>query len=258
MDPVFGLAGKRALVVGGGLGIGRETARLLASQGAEIAVLDLELARADAVAKELQAAGHKACAIAADVSDAADAERAVKLAASKLDGLDILVNIVGRNSMRTGLADIKPEDFELLLSRNLRHHLYTSGAFARELRSAGRKGVVVMVASIAGILAAPTTGPYGSTKAALISMTKTMAVEWGSLGIRVNAVAPGVTWTDRNQWGEDVQAKARRAVPMGRIGDQSEIAKVILFLASDLSSYMTGQIVVADGGLTILTAFDGP
>ena len=258
MDTLFGLAGKRAIVVGGGLGIGRESARLLASQGAAIAVLDLEQARADEVADELKAAGHKACAIGADMTQPKDAEAAVKLASKNLGGLDILVNIVGRNSMRTGLADVQPEELELLLSRNLRHHVYTSGAFAREQRAAGRGGAVVMVASISGILAAPTTGAYGATKAALISLTKTMAVEWAPLGIRVNAVAPGITWTDRNQWGADVQEKARRTVPMGRIGHQTEIAKAALFLASDLASYMTGQTIVADGGLTILAAFDGP
>ncbi len=258
MDTLFGLAGKHALVVGGGLGIGRETARLLAGQGAAVAVLDLDQSRADAVADELKAAGHQACALAADMTQSKEAAAAVQLAAKNLGGLDVLVNIVGRNSMRTGLADLQPEQFELLLSRNLRHHLYTSGAFAREQRAAGRGGAVVMVASIAGVLAAPTTGGYGATKAALISLTKTMAVEWAPFGIRVNSVAPGITWTDRNQWGAEIQERARRTVPMGRIGNQAEIAKTALFLASDLASYITGQTLVADGGLTILAAFDGP
>lgn len=258
MDSIFGVAGKRALVVGGGLGIGRESARLLASQGAEIAVLDIDRSRADAVVDELRSAGHRACPIAADVSQAGEAEQAVKRAAASLGGLDILVNIVGRNGTRTGLADLQPEEFEMLLSQNLRHHLYTSGAFARGQRAAGRGAAIVMVASTTGILAGPTTSAYGATKAALISLTRSMAVEWAPLGIRVNSVAPGITRTDRNPWGEEVQRKARHAVPMGRIGDQSEIAKVVLFLASDLSSYITGQTIVADGGLTILSAFDAP
>ena len=258
MDPVFGLQGKRALVVGGGLGIGRESARLLAAQGASIAVLDLDPARAEAMADELRKAGKNACAVGADMSDPAAADAAVREAADKLGGLDILVNIVGRNSMRTDLADIAPEQFELLLSRNLRHHLYTSGAFTRLLRERKQGGAIVMVASVAGLVASPGLGGYAATKAALISMTKTMSAEWGPLGIRVNAVAPGVTWTDRNQWGEEVQAQARKSVPLGRIGDQKEIARVILFLASDLASYVTGQTVVADGGATVVTAFDAP
>ncbi len=258
MDPVFGLLGKRALVVGGGLGIGRESARLLAAQGASIAVLDLDPARAEVMADELRKAGTTACAVGADMSDPAAADAAVREAADKLGGLDILVNIVGRNSMRTDLADIAPEQFELLLSRNLRHHLYTSGAFTRLLRAQKKSGAIVMVASVAGLVASPGLGGYAATKAALISMTKTMSAEWGPLGIRVNAVAPGVTWTDRNQWGEEVQAQARKSVPLGRIGDQTEIARVILFLASDLASYVTGQTVVADGGATVVTAFDAP
>ncbi len=258
MDLVFGLLGKRALVVGGGLGIGRESARLLAAQGASIAVLDLDPARAEAMADELRKAGTNACAVGADMSDPAAADAAVREAADKLGGLDILVNIVGRNSMRTDLADIAPEQFELLLSRNLRHHLYTSGAFTRLLRAQKKSGAIVMVASVAGLVASPGLGGYAATKAALISMTKTMSAEWGPLGIRVNAVAPGVTWTDRNQWGEEVQAQARKSVPLGRIGDQTEIARVILFLASDLASYVTGQTVVADGGATVVTAFDAP
>jgi len=258
MDPVFGLQGKRALVVGGGFGIGRESARLLAAQGVSIAVLDLDAARAETMAEELRRSGATACAVGADVSVPEAAATAVQEADEKLGGLDILVNIVGRNSMRTDLADIAPEQFELLLSRNLRHHLYTSGAFTRVLRARKQPGAIVMVASVAGLVGAPGLGGYAASKAALISMTKTMSAEWGPLGIRVNAVAPGVTWTDRNQWGADVQEQARKSVPMGRIGDQKEIARVILFLASDLASYVTGQTVVADGGATVVTAFDAP
>ena len=254
---LFKLGGKKALVVGGGLGIGRATARLLSGAGASVAVLDMDPARAEAVSAELRASGGIACAVSEDVSLAEGAEAAVSKAAAGLGGLDILVNIVGRNSVTEGVADVKPEQFELLLSRNLRHHLYTSGAFARRQRAEKIGGAVVMVASIAGILSAPGAGPYGATKAALISLTKTMAVEWAPLGIRVNSVAPGITWTDRNQWGQDIQDRAKRTIPMGRIGHQDEIARAALFLASDMASYITGQILVADGGMTIVSAYDG-
>jgi len=254
---LFKLAGKKALVVGGGLGIGRATARLLSGAGASVAVLDMDPARAETVAGELRSSGGGACAVSEDVSLPEGAEAAISKAAEGLDGLDILVNIVGRNSVTEGVADVTPEQFELLLSRNLRHHLYTSGAFARRQREAGIGGAVVMVASIAGILSAPGAGPYGATKAALISLTKTMAVEWAPLGIRVNSVAPGITWTDRNQWGQDIQDRAKRTIPMGRIGHQDEIARAALFLASDMASYITGQILVADGGMTIVAAYDG-
>ena len=258
MNSIFGLQGKRALIVGGGLGIGRACARLFAAQGASVGVVDLNTSRAQAVASELQAAGHLACSAAADVCQPLEAERAVKAVAAALGGIDILVNIVGQANAHCDLADLSPEQLERTLALNLKQHVYTCGAFVRQQRSTNTGGAIVMAASIAGVLSAPGRAPYGAAKAGLMSLTKTLAVECGPLGIRVNGVAPGMVQTDRSQKSAAVRERTRRTIPMGRIGDQNEIARVVLFLASDLSSYVTGQTLVADGGMTILAAYDGP
>jgi len=245
MDDLFGIQGKKALVIGGGLGMGRATARLLSQAGAQVAVVDLEPDRANAVAAEI-----KAVAITADVTRRDEAERAVAQADSLLGGLDLMMNMVGRNTY-VSLMEMTEEQLETVLSRNLRHHLYCETAFARTLQAAGHGGAIVNVSSVSGLHASTNHAAYGFAKAALISLTKTMAIEWAPLGIRVNSIAPGSTRTDRNNHSAESEAEAGKIIPLGRYGDQTEVAKVALFLLSDLSSYVTGQTIVMDGGITI-------
>ncbi len=252
MDDLFGLQGKKAIVVGGGYGMGRATARILAKAGAAIAIVDVDADRSAAEAATLTAEGHRAIALTADVTQPDHAVRVVAEAEQGLGGLDVLVNIVGRNTW-VPVLDMDPETLETVLSRNLRHHVYLGQAFARTLRAAGHGGQIVMVSSVSGLQASPNHAAYGASKAALISLTKSMAAEWGPLGIRVNSIAPGTTRTDRNQWNPEIEARAAQTVPLGRVGDQTEIAKAALFLASDLASYVTGQTLVVDGGATMLS-----
>lgn len=252
MADLFGLQGKKAIVVGGGYGMGRATARVLAGVGAAIAIVDLDPDRSAAEAAALNAGGHRAIALSADVSLPDQAARAVAQAEQGLGGLNILVNIVGRSTW-VSVLDMDPETLETVLSRNLRHHVYVGQAFAAALRAAGHGGQIVMVSSVTGLQAAPNHAAYGASKAALISLTKSMAAEWGPLGIRVNSIAPGTTRTDRNPWNPEIEARAAQIVPLGRLGDQSEIANTALFLASELSSYITGQTLVVDGGATLLS-----
>ncbi|MSQ27527.1 MAG: glucose 1-dehydrogenase [Dehalococcoidia bacterium] len=252
MNDLFGLTGKKAIVIGGGYGMGRAAARLLAEAGAAIAVVDLDAGRSAAEAADLMAKGHRAIGLTADVSRPHEAARVVAEAEQGLSGLDILVNIVGRNTW-VPVLDMDPETLETVLSRNLKHHFYLGQAFAKTLRASGHGGQIVMVSSVSGVQAAPNHAAYGASKAALISLTKSMAAEWGPLGIRVNSIAPGTTRTDRNQWTPEIEARAAQTVPLGRVGDQTEIAKAALFLASDLASYITGQTLVVDGGATILS-----
>ena len=250
-NDLFGLAGKHAVVIGGGYGMGRATARLLSSLGVAVAVVDVDPARAREEAEALALGGATAVPVAADVTQPAEAERAMAEAWSGLGGFDVMVNIVGRNSW-SALVDMEPDLLETVLSRNLRHHFYLGKAFVRALRDDGRSGSIVMVASVSGTRASPNHAAYGASKAALISLTKSMAAEWGPLGIRVNAIAPGTTRTDRNQWSAEIEQRTARVVPLGRVGDQTEIAKAAVFLASDLASYVTGHTLVVDGGATIL------
>jgi NAD(P)-dependent dehydrogenase (short-subunit alcohol dehydrogenase family) len=251
-DDLFGLTGKRAVIVGGGLGIGRASAQILAKVGAAIAVVDVDAERARAVAEDIERRGGRAIPIVADVLDPAQGSRAIEEAASGLNGLDILVNVVGR-SRYSPILELSDNSFAEDLARNMGYVFRGCKAFAGLLDRLGNGGAIVNIASVAGLLGAPGNAGYGAAKAALISLTRSMAVEWAPRGVRVNCVAPGIIATDH--WlasrGAAAQEEAERrsaAIPMGRLGDQSEVAKVVLFLASDLSSYITGETIVIDGG----------
>jgi NAD(P)-dependent dehydrogenase (short-subunit alcohol dehydrogenase family) len=249
---LFGLAGKSAVIVGGGLGIGRASAEILARVGAAIAVVDVDPERARAVATNIEERGGRALSVVADVLDPVQGSGAIEEAASGLGGLDILVNVVGR-SRYSPILDLSEDSFTEDLARNMGYVFRGCKTFAGLLDRSGRDGVIVNIASVAGLLGAPGNAGYGAAKAALISLTRSMAVEWAPRGVRVNCVAPGIIATDH--WlasrGEGAAAEAERrsaAIPMGRLGDQWEVAKAVLFLASDLSSYVTGETLVLDGG----------
>lgn len=247
---LFGLAGKKALIVGGGLGMGRESARLLALAGASLAIVDIEEGRAQAVAAEIVSRGGQAVPIVADALDRTQVEGVLRRVVRELGDLDLLVTIVGMPTV-TPLIAMTDDAFETDLTRNLRYVFWWARGFAQLLDELHHGGVIVSVASVSGLQASPNRGAYGAAKAGLISLTKTMAVEWGGRGIRVNSVAPGATTTDRVQRPPDVNARLSEFIPLGRPGDQTDIAKAVLFLASDLSGYITGQTLVVDGGATI-------
>ena len=242
---LFGLRERRALVVGGGFGMGRRSALLLANVGAHLVIVDRDPERARGVAAEVTATGRRGVAHAADVTNAADAQRAVEDSIASLGGLDVLVNVVGL-SQSASLLDLTAEQLDAAFAHNFRQHLYVATAFARAFDS--DRGAIVMVNSTAGVRAAVTRAAYGASKAALASLTVTMALEWGPRGIRVNGVAPGITRTDRSTHSAEDETRLSVNIPLRRIGDQMDVAKTILFLASDLASYVTGQTLVVDGG----------
>jgi 3-oxoacyl-[acyl-carrier protein] reductase len=256
-DDLLQLRERSALVVGGGLGIGKATVDLLAAAGMKVAVLDRERERAEAVAAGVCGRGGVAIAITADILDAASAASSVDRAGEELGGLDVLVNVVGL-AVRSTLLEMSEEEFDLDLSRNLRYQFRFGRAFARQRGSSGGGRTIVNIASVGGLNASPGLAAYGASKAALISLTKTMAAEWAPLDIRVNSIAPGSIITDRFQGTPELNAARAAAIPLGRLGDQAEIAKVVLFLASDLASYVTGHTLVVDGGVTSLSALPRP
>jgi NAD(P)-dependent dehydrogenase (short-subunit alcohol dehydrogenase family) len=251
---LLGLQGKKAVVVGGGLGMGKEAARLLAEAGASVAVVDVDQSRASGIAAGITDAGGKAIAIAADALDKDQAADALRRASAELGGLDVLVTIVGMPS-RGHLLDLSEETIDLDLERNMRYVLRWTKPFANLLGEQQNTGTVVCIASVSGLQGAANHGAYGAAKAALISLVKTMAIEWGPRGIRVNAIAPGATTTDRVQRPDEINAGLSESIPLGRPGEQMDIAKVVLFLASDLASYITGQTIVVDGGATIKPSY---
>lgn len=252
-DDLFGIRGHGILVVGGGAGIGAATCRHLAAAGAKVAVADVDLERAEAVAGDL--AGSAApVALAADVTRPDAARQLVHDAAAGLGRLDAVVNIVGVAGWGP-LLDMELEQWHLDLERNLTHHLVIATEAARLMIEAGTRGSIAMVASVSGLYGAPSHAAYGAAKAGVMSLARSMANEWGPHGIRVNAVAPDIIATPRVVDGftergiTDIDAIARAdGTPLGRWGKPEEIAGPLLFLVSDLSSFVTGQTIVVDGG----------
>jgi 2-deoxy-D-gluconate 3-dehydrogenase len=250
---VLGLEGKRSLVLGGGYGIGKESALLLARAGAPVVVADLDRARAEASAAEIAALGVATHALDGDVTDRATAERLVDDAAAFHGGLDVVINMIGFAAWGT-LFELDDDTWELDLSRNLRHHLWTGRAAARHMIDQGTGGALALVASVSGIYGAPQHAAYGAAKAGVMSLTRTMATEWGRHGIRVNAVAPDMIATPRMKeqqahFEESGAERARNSIqPLGRMGEAAEIAGPLVFLVSDLASFITGQTLVVDGG----------
>jgi 3-oxoacyl-[acyl-carrier protein] reductase len=254
MNDLFGLEGQPALVVGGGYGIGRATARSLAHVGARVAVADIDAARAHDVASELGA--H---AVVGDVTTEAGANHVVDEAHAALGGLTRVANIVGLANM-TAFIDTEVADWETQLRTNLLQHMLVCHAAGRHMLAEGG-GAIAMVASVSGIYGARNHAAYGVAKAGVMSLARTLSDEWAGRGIRVNTVAPDVIATPRlveraGASADEViagfDATAReQGVPMGRFGRPEEIAGPLLFLLSDLSSFMTGQCLIVDGGSMI-------
>jgi NAD(P)-dependent dehydrogenase (short-subunit alcohol dehydrogenase family) len=253
VEPIIfnGLKDKSALVVGGGFGMGRATARLLCAQGARVCVLDADAERVDATSRELSATG-----ICADICEPGAARDAVKRAVAEMGGLDILINVVGKGRQVRGAeltAQMQREVFEI----NYLHHVEFCAAFGQYRIEAGKPGAITMVSSLAGLRPFPGEAAYGAAKAALNSLTASLAVEWGPHQIRVNAVAPGVVRTDRNTYEGPRGEALARSIPLGRLGDQEDIAAAIVFLSSDAASFITGQTLLVDGGAASFLQFWG-
>ena len=253
MNAILGLEGQPALVVGGGFGIGRATAILLAKAGARVAVADLDPERAAEVAREVD--GHP---LVGDVTTEAGARALVDEANEVLGGLTRLANIVGRVEMLE-FEDTTPDLWEAQIRLNLLQQMYVCYAAGRHMRASG--GSIAMVASVSGIYGARRHVAYGAAKAGVLSLARSLADEWGPYGVRVNTVAPDINATPRilansNEPVEEALARmdARAAadgVPLRRCGRPEEVAGPLLFLLSDLSSFMTGQCLVSDGGTMV-------
>lgn len=256
---LLGLNGKVAIVWGGGQGMGESSALYLGRAGCRLAVVDISAERAaDAVAR-LVAQGCNAIPLTADITDENDVERATGEAETALGPIDVMVTIVGASSWKP-LLDVTDEDWNREFDLNLKSVLYSARAAARRMLSAGRPGTIIAVNSVSGLTSAPFHAPYGAAKSGLMNLVRSMAVEWGP-DIRINAIAPGTIITQRlpRQDSEDDPASPfRRRLPMQRRGTTDEIGKGVLFMASDLASYVTGQTLAVDGGWMAAWMFDVP
>jgi NAD(P)-dependent dehydrogenase (short-subunit alcohol dehydrogenase family) len=251
-DPL--LAGRAAVVAGGGRGIGEATARLLAAAGAAVAVVDLEAERADAVTSDIVTAGGTAIAVPADVLEEDQAAPIVGAAVTAFGGLDIVVNVAGgMNAYATWqpLPAWTAAEWDAVVGLNLRYHfLLCRAAIPRMVERGG--GSIVNITSISGVFGAPNHTAYGAAKAGLIHLTKSLALEGGRYGIRVNAVSPGavVTPATANRLTPERQEEMARTTPLQRPGAPDDIARAVLFFASPLAGYVTGQMLLVDGGVS--------
>ncbi len=240
-----------AVVTGGGSGIGEAVVRGLVAEGASVVVVDVNEAAAQRVADGL-GVGRQACAAALDVSDRTRVDALMTEAADRFGRLDVLVNCAGVRGVGS-VMDVEPDPWRRVHAVNLEGTLNACQSFARLASQAGRPAAIVNVSSMAGIMGIPNRASYVSSKHAIIGLTRALAMEVGPLGIRVNAVAPGMIRTPMTEvmfQDPDDERRIRASQPLGREGRAEEVAAAILFLASDQASFVTGAILPVDGGFS--------
>lgn len=252
---LFQLKGRGAIVTGAGRGLGKAMSLALAQAGAHVAVFDINLEDAEATAREISASGVNTFSAQIDVTDAEQVQHGVQMASQKLGSLDILVNNAGVTS-RSPFEDLEQQDWERVLNVNLGGIYQCSRWMAKHLIDHNKPGVIINIASISGFVG--NRGGYNShycaTKGGVIALTRSLAVEWAPHKIRVNAIAPGYFVTPMTDRLKNINRafydELIGRVPLGRFGNASDLAGAVVYLASDASAYVTGHILVIDGGYT--------
>jgi NAD(P)-dependent dehydrogenase (short-subunit alcohol dehydrogenase family) len=248
------LTGKVALVTGGGGGIGRATALAYAREGAKVAVVDIDGGAARNVAEAVSALGGETIALATDVSSSEQVAAMVEQVVVRFGRLDIAFNNAGIDIEHEPLALTSEETFDKLMSVNVKGvWLCMKYEILQMLKQGG--GAIVNTSSVGGLIGAPRQPIYGTTKHAVLGMTKAAALEYGRKGIRINAVCPGVIRTEMMERAieRDPRRKAHieQAHPIGRVGEAEDIANAVVFLSSDAAAFMIGHSMVVDGGYTV-------
>ncbi|MDG2242131.1 MAG: SDR family oxidoreductase [Rhodospirillaceae bacterium] len=252
----FDLSGTVAVVTGSSRGIGRAIARTLASAGAKVTVTSRKIEACEAVASEIIADGGKAIAVACNVSDKVQVSNLVRETQAQHGPVDILVCNAATNPTYGPMADLDDRAVEKIFTTNVQGPAWLINLVAPQMAESGG-GAIILLSSIAGLTGSKNLGAYAVSKAADAQLARNYAVELGAQNIRVNAISPGLIRTDfaRALWeGEDGQAFAART-PLGRLGEPEDIAGVASFLASDAARFITGQVIVVDGGALIADPF---
>ena len=242
------LAGKVALVTGGAQGIGKAVALLLARNGADIVVSDINLEKAEETAKEVQTLGRKALATKVDVATLGDVEKMVEAILVQFGKVDILVNNAGiaRDKLILRMTE---EDWDAVLNINLKGTFNCTKAVVRHM-SKQKSGKIVNIASVVGEMGNAGQGNYAASKAGVIGFTKTIAREFAQRGINVNAIAPGYIKTPMTDALPDkVKEELKRLIPLDRLGKPEDVAEAVLFLVSESANYITGQVLNVNGGI---------
>jgi 3-oxoacyl-[acyl-carrier protein] reductase len=244
------LKGKNAVVTGAARGIGKAIALHLAESGCNVMVSDIDETGAQAVADKIKELGVNAVAIKSDVSNLADAEKMIEKAVADLGSVDILVNNAGI-TRDTLLMRMSEADWDAVININLKGTFNCIKAATRQLLKQ-RAGKIINMASVVGVMGNAGQANYSASKAGVIGLTKSVAKEFGARNIQVNAIAPGYIETDMTK---DLPASAKEmfltGIPLKRAGQVKDVSNAVLFLASDLSDYVTGQVLHVDGGMVM-------
>jgi len=242
------LKGKVALVTGGAQGIGKAVALMLAHHGADVIVADVNLEKAQETAKEVEATGRGAMAVKVDITRLNDVEQMVESAIARFGKVDILINNAGiaRDKLILRMTE---EDWDAVLDVNLKGTFHCTKTVIKHM-SKQRSGKIVNIASVVGEMGNAGQANYSASKAGVIGLTKTVAREFAQRGINVNAIAPGYIQTPMTDVLPDkAKEELKRLIPMERLGQPEDVAHAVLFLVSEASSYITGQVLNVNGGI---------
>ncbi len=243
-----------ALVTGAAYGIGAATAVRLARDGFDVAITELDRAELASTANAVRAAGGRACELVLDVRSIAAIDEVVAGTLETLGRLDVLVNNAGVPLSKAAL-DVEPEEFDNVQAINVRGSYFMAQRFARQLVACGRGGCIVNIASTFAVIGVPGVSVYGLSKGAVASMTRHLAAEWATYGIRVNAIGPGAVETPLRAAHfarhPDWRAWNLERIPLGRFGTAEDSAAAVAYLASDDSAYLNGHLLMIDGALTV-------